>query len=118
VVNRKLLGELGEQIAAAFLRVKGYSIVAKNYRYSRREIDLIARKENVLAAVEVKLRRGDRFGGAIEAVDSRKIARLHTALEGFLRTLPEPVDPRIDLVVIDLSSDSFEMKVRHIEGIC
>ena len=116
-MNRKVLGELGEQIASVFLQVKGFTIVAKNYRYARREIDLIARRENVLAAVEVKLRRGNRFGEAVEAVDSRKIARLHIALEGFTRTFPEPVDPRIDLVVIDLSSDSYEMRVRHIEGV-
>lgn len=117
-MNRTELGRLGEQIAAAFLRVKGFAILERNYRFARREIDLIARKENVLAAVEVKLRRGDRFGEAVEAVDSRKIARLYIALEGFIREFPESVDPRIDLVVIDLSSDSYEMRVRHIEGIC
>ncbi len=116
-MDTRSLGELGERIAEAFLCMKGYAIIAKNYRYARREIDLIARKENELVAVEVKLRRGDRFGAAVEAVDSRKIARLAIALEGYIRSRADTGRPRIDLVVIDISPDMYEMTVRHLEGI-
>ncbi|MBI4720055.1 MAG: YraN family protein [Chitinivibrionia bacterium] len=117
-MDTRSLGELGEKIAEAFLRMKGYAILAKNYRYAGREIDLIARRGNVLAAVEVKLRRGDRFGSAVESVDSRKVARIAVALEGYIRSRDDAASPRIDLVVIDMSPDMHEMTVRHLEGIC
>jgi putative endonuclease len=117
-VDTRSLGELGERVAEAFLCMKGFTILARNYRFARREIDLIARKGGDLIAVEVKLRRGDRFGAAVEAVDSRKVARLAVAIEGFIRSRNDFGRPRIDLVVIDVSPDMLEMTVRHLEGIC
>lgn len=117
-MDTRSLGELGEKIAEAFLCMKGYTVVARNYRYARREIDLIARRGDELVAVEVKLRRGDRFGAAVEAVDARKVARLAVALEGYIRSRADTSRPRIDLVVIDVSSDLYEMTIRHLEGIC
>jgi putative endonuclease len=91
----------------------------KNYWVARREIDLLARKGTTLVAVEVRLRRGDRFGSAIQSVDGRKIARIRFALEGVLEHYPGAcgLEPRIDLVVIDVSDDLSHMDVRHIEGI-
>jgi putative endonuclease len=117
VANKRALGELGERIAEAFLLLKGYEIIHRNYRFARREIDIIARKDHYVIGVEVKLRRGSRFGAAVEAVDDKKVARLKMAVEGFLRNLPETVKPRIDLVVIDVSADMQMMNVNHIEGI-
>ena len=63
-MNKRAVGELGERIASAFLAVKGYEILEKNIRYARREIDILARDGGTLVAVEVKLRRGRRFGKA------------------------------------------------------
>jgi putative endonuclease len=114
--NTRMLGKLGEEIAAAFLRMKGYRVLARNYVYARREIDLIVARGACLAAVEVKLRRGTTFGRAIEAIDERKLKRLRIALEAFLRSRRERLEPRIDFVVIDVSLDSSEMKVSHLEG--
>ena len=58
-MNTRRTGELGERIAAAFLAIKGYEIIDTNYRFARREIDLVARDGAAVVAVEVKLRRGD-----------------------------------------------------------
>ena len=55
------LGEFGEERAVRFLRRKGYRIVERNYRCRQGEIDIIARKRDILAFVEVKLRRQPRF---------------------------------------------------------
>lgn len=116
MLNTKEVGDLGERIAGAFLRLKGYEIVRRNYRYAGREIDLVARRGSLLVAVEVKLRRGRRFGKAIEAVDRRKVARIELALNGLLREMRSPLSPRIDLVVIDIDDRSGDMTVRHIES--
>lgn len=116
-VNTRRLGELGERIAESFLVLKGYEIVRRNFRYAGREIDLLARRGAVLVAVEVKLRKGDRFGTAVEAVDARKLSRIRMALAGALRESGQALRPRVDLVVIDLGEDLRSLRLRHIEAV-
>jgi putative endonuclease len=118
VVNTRRLGLLGERIAETFLVLKGYEVLRRNYVFAGREIDLLVRRELHLVAVEVKLRRGTRFGRAVEAVDSRKLARIHVALDNALHRMNEPLRPRVDLVVIDIDRDLSQMIVRHIEAVC
>ena len=55
-MNSKLVGAYGEQLAARHLRIKGYKILAANYRTGVGEIDIIAEKINVICFVEVKTR--------------------------------------------------------------
>lgn len=52
--SRSEVGRLGEGIAAASLEAEGWSIVARNFRWARGEIDLIAAREGLLSFVEVK----------------------------------------------------------------
>ncbi|MCH7992121.1 MAG: YraN family protein, partial [Gemmatimonadetes bacterium] len=52
------LGAWGERLAGARLERRGWTILERNYRLGRREVDLIARKEGILAFVEVKTRSG------------------------------------------------------------
>jgi putative endonuclease len=65
-------GELGERIAARYLERSGWRILARRFRSGRRDIDLIAQHEDLIAFVEVKARSGDDFGDPVEAVDHRK----------------------------------------------
>lgn len=111
------IGDLGERIAESFLRLKGYEILRRNYRCAGREIDLLVRRRSDLVAVEVKLRRGDRFGSAIEAIDRRKISRVQTALQCALRDAAVSLRPRMDVIVIDVSADMTEMRIRHVEAV-
>jgi len=62
------LGKKGEQLAAEFLISKGYKIVARNFRFQKAEVDIIARKNNVLAIIEVKTRSSSNFGDPQEFV--------------------------------------------------
>jgi putative endonuclease len=118
VASTKQVGDLGERIAEAFLILKGYQILRRNFRYAGREIDLLARNGKRLIAIEVKLRRGASFGRAVEAVDARKLARIRVALEAVLTSAPADVKPQIDVVVIDFAPDLSQMVVRHIEAVC
>jgi len=117
VMNRRRIGELGERIASGFLAVKGYEILQSNYRFARREIDIVARDGGSLVAVEVKLRRGRRFGTAAEAVDRKKIGRIRMALEGILNSSDTNLAPRIDVIAIDFKDDLSGMVLNHIEGV-
>lgn len=116
-MDKREVGELGERIAEAFLVLKGFEIVRRNVVFAGREIDLVARSGSWLVAVEVKLRRGRRFGRAVEAVDRRKLTRIQQALEGVLDRSGSRWFPRVDLVVIDVQDDLSRMTVEHIEAV-
>lgn len=70
--HNQRLGELGERIAERWLRKHGYTILARRFRFGRRDIDLVAQRESTIAFVEVKARKGVEFGDPVEAVHHRK----------------------------------------------
>jgi putative endonuclease len=74
---RRLFGDLGEAAAARALERQGIRIVARNARTRYGELDLIGRDARGHVFVEVKTRRRGSFVSAAEAVDARKLARLH-----------------------------------------
>jgi putative endonuclease len=99
---RRILGDEGENEAAAYLRKKGFTILGRNVRLSRGELDLVAEDHGVLVFVEVKRRRSDAFGGAAEAVDFRKQAKLIQLAALYLaqhRIYGRPC--RFDVVLLD-----------------
>lgn len=116
-MNTRQHGGWGELIAAAFLRLKGCEVLDTNARFARREVDLLVRDGDSLVAVEVKLRRGNRFGSAAEAIDERKLSRLRLALAGFARETGGRLAPRIDVVTIDIDESGERMTVEHYVGV-
>jgi putative endonuclease len=100
---RAALGTRGEDIAAAFLQARGYTIVARNYRCRFGEIDLVCTHDAVVVFCEVKLRRSDRYGAPEEGVTARKLARLTLAACTYLAEHGlEEADWRIDVVALEL----------------
>ena len=61
-----------EDVAEAFLRLRGYRVVDRNVRFMRKEIDLVVEKDGLVAFVEVKGRSGPGFGHPLEAITWRK----------------------------------------------
>lgn len=59
--NNKQLGDCGEKIVEKWLTDNGFAIIAKNFSCKCGEIDLIARKDEVIAFVEVKTRTNEYF---------------------------------------------------------
>ncbi len=106
------LGAIGEGVAARHLRAHdGLTILARNWRVAdgalRGELDVIAvdAATTTLVVCEVKTRRAaEPFGGAVAAVDHRKLRRLRALTGAFLREQPSRyAHVRIDLVAIDLT---------------
>jgi len=85
-MSTKLLGKRGEKVAVRFLERQGYTILARNYRFKRAEIDIIAQKQNLMLFIEVKLRSSTRFGFPEEAVSEAQAARIALAAEEYLET--------------------------------
>ena len=88
-------------MAALFLTARGLTIVARNFRTRRGEIDLIARDGATLVFVEVRLRRSTLFGGAGASITRSKGARLKAAAQAYLATLGCEPPCRFDAVLLD-----------------
>ena len=100
MAKNELLGPWGERCAAEYLRRRGFTLVACNYRCRFGEIDIIARNREYLTFVEVKLRKSARFASAMEYVDSRKQKRLRTTAQLWLSLHPTEKQPRFDVIEI------------------
>lgn len=95
-------GKLGEQLGAVYLKEKGYTLLASNWRHSRWEVDIIASKENVLHFIEIKTRRSKKFGMPEEKVGHKKIMNLINAAEEYLYQYPQWKRIQFDIVAITL----------------
>ena len=94
-------GLSAESRAAAFLMAKGYRILAKRFRTPHGEIDLVAKKRNLLAFIEVKARAS--LDEAAYAVTPRQQARIIDAAQGWLVAHPEHAEfeLRFDAMLIE-----------------
>lgn len=106
-------GRKGEETAARYLVAKGYTILARNYRYRQAEIDLIVRKENLLVFVEVKTRTRQDFGFPEEAVSARKVQLLLRTADEYIYQNQWPYDLRFDIIAIQVKGKDYQ--VHHIE---
>lgn len=102
---RKRLGDLGERLAAEYLKEQGYHILARNWRCVGGEVDIVAEDVDGLAFIEVKTRRSRVYGAPEEALSPTKVRRLQTAAQAWLaaHTGDRPVDWRIDVVAVEFS---------------
>jgi putative endonuclease len=93
-------GLSAEARAAAYLMAKGYRILAKRFRTPHGEIDLVARRRNLLVFVEVKARAS--LDEAAYAVTPRQQRRIIDAAQGWLVSHPEHAefDMRFDVMLI------------------
>jgi len=93
-------GLSAESRAAALLMAKGYRILAKRFKTPHGEIDLVAKKRNLLVFVEVKARAS--LDDAAYAVTPRQQARIIDAAQGWLMAHPEHAefDLRFDAILI------------------
>lgn len=110
------LGELGERIAARFLRRKGLIILRRRVRDRYGEIDLIALEGRRVIFVEVKTRASIRHGTPVEAVDHIKQQRLHRAANFFLKRHHLWDAPtRFDIVSVEWPPNDRWPTIVHIE---
>lgn len=94
------LGKKGEEMAVAHLLRKGYAIVTRNFTYQKAEVDIIARKDNILAVVEVKTRSTPDFGDPQDFVKKKQISQLVKAIDYFVNEHNLDVEVRFDIIAI------------------
>ncbi len=102
---RQSLGKAGEQLAAEKLISLGYEIVTRNYRCTAGEIDIVAHHKQVWVFVEVRTRRGTKFGTPEDSITARKQAHMIAAAEVYLDANNLSMVPwRLDLVAVEFST--------------
>jgi putative endonuclease len=107
--DRKAMGARCEALAAEHLAGKGLRVRQRNFRCKLGEVDLICEDGATLVFVEVKARRGTRFGGGAEAVDARKQARLMAIATMYMaREGDRPC--RFDVVAVTLTGSRVQIE--------
>ena len=108
------LGKKGEQLAVDYLISKGYTIVQRNYRFQKAEVDIIAKKEDTLAIIEVKTRSTSDFGNPQDFVKPKQIQRLVKAVDEYVNVNNLDVEVRFDIIAIVRQGKGFN--IEHLEN--
>jgi len=118
-MNHKEFGNGGENTACLFLGTKGYKIIERNYKAYRKEIDVIALRDEYIIFAEVKTRSSVKFGVPSESVNITKQRHIIFAAKNFMLEngrLYSELQPRFDVVEIYHDKKTGKNYVRHIEG--
>lgn len=107
-MKTKNIGALGEDVACAFLKKKGFVIIERNYRLSFGEVDIIAKKGSLLHFVEVKtvtreiskLVSRENKHQPEDKVDVRKLEKLQKVSQYYLNSKRVEEDAQIDVVAV------------------
>ncbi|MGH7443759.1 MAG: YraN family protein [Longimicrobiales bacterium] len=109
------LGRDAERAVADFLRSAGWAVLASNWRFGHKEIDLIVRRAGVVAFVEVKCRTAGRFGSPAEAVTASKRRDLALAAKAWMGgAAPGAQSFRFDVCSVSVGAGG-TFRIEHIE---
>jgi putative endonuclease len=108
--SRAADGVAAEAHAAELVQRAGFTLVARNYRCRSGELDIVARRAELLIIAEVRLRRSDRFGGAAASIGPAKRRRIHTATRYLLLRRPQlaRLQLRFDVLLATSAAGPFE----------
>jgi len=107
------LGKQGEELAVNFLQKNSYEILETNWTFQKAEIDIIAKKENKLAIIEVKTRSSTDFGLPQDFVKPKKIQLLVKAVNEYVVCNNLDVEVRFDIIAIHKKDNEFI--IEHLE---
>ena len=89
LINSQVFGNAQESKAARYLRLQGLKLLCRNYRSRHGEIDLIMTDSNTLVFGEVRYRRSEYFGGALNSVTSIKQKKIRLTAAHYLQAHPQ-----------------------------
>jgi len=108
------LGGVGEERAADYLRSQGYVIRHRNWKSGKKELDIVAEKENVLVVVEVKTRSTEYFEHPEEAITDAKIRNIVYTAEAYIFKYDLMMETRFDIVSV-IPGENGHFTIKHIE---
>lgn len=111
------IGSIGEELATKYIKDKGYNILDRNYRTKLGELDIIAKKENIIVFIEVKTRTSNVYGIPSEAVNYKKQQTIQKLAQQYIlyRKLSNSCfSYRFDVIEVKLIGKKY--KIDHIEN--
>jgi len=113
-MNQYEKGKRAEQLAASYLRARGYRIWKANWRWGKRELDLVALYRDELVIVEVKSRNGNGVNVPSEVVNRSKQRNIILATDAFIRLYDCSRPTRFDVIAVVYGKTGVE--IEHIEN--
>lgn len=105
-------GKTGEDLAARYLKKRGYRILERNYRCPYGEVDIVAQEGGAIVFVEVKSRRSDDFGDPQTAVGIQKQKKLSLVSLHYLNAKDIPAgNARFDVVAVRMQAKDYEVEL-------
>ena len=108
------LGRWGEIKAAEYLQQKGYVILHRDWKYKRRDLDIVAFKDDTCVIVEVKARADAYIMAPEMAVDRQKVRSIMVAANAYIKLYRIDKDIRFDIISI-VGSNENDISINHIE---
>lgn len=104
-----IIGQKGEEIAASYLIEEGYKLLERNWRFKKIELDIIARKNNLIIVVEVKTRTSRFVENLSEIVPRKKQKSIILAADAYIDRKGLSDEVRFDILFIELKDDSYTL---------
>ncbi len=114
MMNRCDIGRRAEGVAAGYLRARGYRIWKCNWRWGKKELDLVTLYRHELVIVEVKARVGNNVNLPSEVVDQRKQRNIVLATDAFIRLYDCRRPTRFDVIAVIYNADG--VLIEHVEN--
>ncbi|MCR5737821.1 MAG: YraN family protein [Eubacterium sp.] len=111
-MNKRMIGSIYEDAAAAYLQSNGFVILERNYRNKIGEIDIVAKKNDKISFVEVKFRQNQSFGDAVEAVNDKKLRKIYKIAQWYLLEHPELQNFEVQIDALAITGN----QIQHYEN--
>lgn len=112
-MQNQLLGRQGEQLAYTHLLKKGYHILERNWRFGKEELDIIAKKDELIVFVEVKTRENEYLGDPVEAVTLNKQKSIIRVANEYIISHDIDLESRFD--IIGIVHNKKQTRIEHVE---
>lgn len=101
-MSRVQTGRIGERRVIHYLEANGYQVLETNFRFHHKEVDIIARKDDIIVFVEVKTRNSERFGSGMDSIGGRKIKNVVSVARYYIeKHMLSDCNVRFDAASID-----------------
>ena len=113
MADHNKLGKKGEEIALKYLKSNQYTIKETNWRFRKKEVDIIAEKDNLLVVVEVKTRTSEYFENPKEAVTRKKQKFIIQAADAYVQENEIDMETQFDIVAVTIING--QTNIEHIQ---
>ena len=106
MTERQERGARGEDAAVKYLRQNGFTIIERNYRIGKSEVDIIASYRDELHFVEVKTRKVGSMTAPEEAINEQKCRAMRRAASAYMAQHNSPLEPCFSLIAIEMAGNT------------